>query len=533
MASAPRKHKRITPTLVAVDAADVSAPIEAPAPVAPAEAAGVVVEELEVVAKAVKQLQPLKVVMNSGYLAALLPDARILVFDHKALLCETSIAHLCEPKELLSLQLRESDPVIAASNGRVFFFHRSMAAWFSFATSSTEEELLLASLLGTKDFEAKFVNFVESREADPQHFREWPGSRKGSRGRLCSQFPSLRSLADLPNLSSSLADESLSSLWDLSKEVSQSISRLPEADRRVVGVVNFDELLWARCLFDSRAVSVEMQVDIEIPGVSFPSRVVCLAPEVDLLNHSHMGTCAPPYFDHERRKLIVKLAAQTGAGREVCLSYGPLQNWELLFYYGFCPAVNPHDRLVINVDLPDESTAEREVVLQLHGVPTEVALRPPPVEVGSGWCTLGLLPAQLLRCFRVLLGEIGSFDVDAAPGEGHMLELDLQCFAAMEELLVGLLEPLQGPEEQPSWWPIYGPRIEAFRASQRQLIEGNLQQLKELTRRFLQPNKKPRLAEQEMELQMLASFNPEHQSNLIALRRVARAPRPTLKAEDD
>jgi hypothetical protein len=59
MASAPRKRKRITPTLVAVDAADVSAPIEAPAPVAPA-AAGVVVE-LEVVAKAVKQLQPLKV----------------------------------------------------------------------------------------------------------------------------------------------------------------------------------------------------------------------------------------------------------------------------------------------------------------------------------------------------------------------------------------------------------------------------------------------------------------------------------------
>jgi len=61
MASAPRKRKCITPTLVAVDAADVSAPIEAPAPVAPAEAAGVVVEELEVVAKAVKQLQPLKV----------------------------------------------------------------------------------------------------------------------------------------------------------------------------------------------------------------------------------------------------------------------------------------------------------------------------------------------------------------------------------------------------------------------------------------------------------------------------------------
>ena len=61
MASAPRKRKRITPTLVAVDAADdTSAPDAVDAPVA-AAAAGVVVEELEVVAKAVKQLQPLKV----------------------------------------------------------------------------------------------------------------------------------------------------------------------------------------------------------------------------------------------------------------------------------------------------------------------------------------------------------------------------------------------------------------------------------------------------------------------------------------
>lgn len=62
MASAPRKRKRITPTLVAVDAPDdTSAPdADTFAPVA-AAAAGVVVEELEVVAKAVKQLQPLKV----------------------------------------------------------------------------------------------------------------------------------------------------------------------------------------------------------------------------------------------------------------------------------------------------------------------------------------------------------------------------------------------------------------------------------------------------------------------------------------
>ena len=60
MASAPRKRKRITPTLVALDAAEnaeAKGALDAPL----ATAAPVVVEELEVVAKAVKQLQPLKV----------------------------------------------------------------------------------------------------------------------------------------------------------------------------------------------------------------------------------------------------------------------------------------------------------------------------------------------------------------------------------------------------------------------------------------------------------------------------------------
>lgn len=32
---------------------------------------------------------------------------------------------------------------------------------------------------------------------------------------------------------------------------------------------------------------------------------------------------------------------------QVCLSYGPLQNWELLFYYGFCPAVGSSNHLIV------------------------------------------------------------------------------------------------------------------------------------------------------------------------------------------
>ena len=36
-------------------------------------------------------------------------------------------------------------------------------------------------LAGLEDFESTFVNLAESREADPQHFREWPG-REGEEG---------------------------------------------------------------------------------------------------------------------------------------------------------------------------------------------------------------------------------------------------------------------------------------------------------------------------------------------------------------
>ena len=195
--AAVRKRKRITPTLLTAPAGPD--PSVTGAPLADVPTAVAVKfstsQELEVVSKAVKQLQPLKVVTNAGYMAVLLRDARILVFDHQAMLCETSIAHLCQPQELLSLQLRDSEPVISATKGRIFFFRRSVGQWFSFSSTTSEEELLLASVLGPKEFQSKFVSFAESPQADPQYFRE-----------LCSRLPSLRSLTDLPNLSAKLAD---------------------------------------------------------------------------------------------------------------------------------------------------------------------------------------------------------------------------------------------------------------------------------------------------------------------------------------
>ncbi|CAK0857702.1 unnamed protein product, partial [Prorocentrum cordatum] len=308
---------------------------------------------------------------------------------------------------------------------------------------------------------------------------------------------------------------SVASLWDLCRSAKDAVAALPEAAREALGgPVGFDDLLWARCLFDGRAVEVDLEAP---PGlraeageappngeegpaqqwvllgggvapqqarVACPRRVVCLAPVVDLLNHSANGACAPPHFCPQRRALVLASIARVATGAELCLSYGALQSWELLMYYGFCPRENLHDRLTLSLSPPDAgpSAAVREVLANLHGVPSEHALRPAAAAAeevaageGEGWDRLGIAPPQLLRCLRLFLAEDPErVDLSAAPGAACVLELDCQCLSAMEALLQGMAEPfgpLQAP--LPLWYPLHGAAVEAFRASQRALVAAN------------------------------------------------------------
>jgi len=208
------------------------------------------------------------------------------------------------------------------------------------------------------------------------------------------------------------------------------------------------------------------------------------------------------------------------AGADISICYGALQNWELLLYYGFCPETNPHDRIVICLDddVPESEeqkdqsgsavAAARQIVMQLHGIPTDHALwAPPPPGLGTvcpfskfviqeagagagaassmtagliGWQLLGPISPQLLRCLRVLLSEDGpqSVDVSAPPGAADLLPLDVRCLVTLEELLEGLLEPLQeGPSAAAAeslWWPHYCQLVVAFRRSQHALLSANV-----------------------------------------------------------
>ncbi|CAE8643870.1 unnamed protein product [Polarella glacialis] len=163
---------------------------------------------------------------------------------------------------------------------------------------------------------------------------------------------------------------------------------------------------------------------------------------------------------------------------------------EMLMYYGFCPEANPHDRLTLDISVPDgPRAAEIEVMLRLYGMSTEHSLRPAVIRPGEDsaepplgvWAALGLLPPQLFRCLRLFLSEdLDLLDLDAAPGQGGQLEVDLQVLATIEELLQGLLTPLVDESDRttsssrPLWWPFFGDIVQAFRASQRDLLEANL-----------------------------------------------------------
>merc|ERR1711862_92781 len=178
--------------------------------------------------------------------------------------------------------------------------------------------------------------------------------------------------------------------------------------------------------------------------------------------------------------------AGVAAGRELCLCYGPLQNFELLLYYGFCLQDNPHDRLTVSMDPPPaEDSYDREVLLQLRGIPTEHVLLPgahmsqeSPAGSSMSWASIGCLPPQLLRCLRILLATSPeSVDVDVAPGagesNGEMLSLDLYCLDVLDGLLASLAAPFsQSTEDKPLplWWPEYGDAVSAFHASQMKLI---------------------------------------------------------------
>lgn len=88
----------------------------------------------------------------------------------------------------------------------------------------------------------------------------------------------------------------------------------------------------------------------------------------------------------------------------------------------------------------------------------------------------------------LLAEDASSVSLNAAPGGLGLLQLDLSCASALEELmseLVASYVPLER-QAQPFWWPSYGWAVDKFRKSQHQLAAANLSAASSLRRQLEQ-----------------------------------------------
>eukprot|EP00392_Amoebophrya_sp_AT5.2_P007650 g7665.t1 len=267
-----------------------------------------------------------------------------------------------------------------------------------------------------------------------------------------------------------------------------------------------------------------------IDGELFPEvRVTCLVPVADFLNHDRKSPLGVPRFERVAQAapedepcFVLTTAASFGTsttstssmsgGRtatQLTLNYGPLQNWELLFYYGFCFERNGADTL--QLELGESDDAEQMLLLNLHEVTTDHVLAFPrpeqellqgeemqqvAPEASSGKKIRWPLAPKLLICLRVFHG-VATADLNDCTWEKNAErgECDLQiCDVLLEEVFGNLLIPeedellttvMTATNRMWDAHPVYGLLAKRFRESQRKLVRANIQALENFKEQIL------------------------------------------------
>jgi hypothetical protein len=110
-------------------------------------------------------------------------------------------------------------------------------------------------------------------------------------------------------------------------------------------------LEWAQAVFDSRAFNLNDGGRV----------VLVLAPVADMVNHDVTSDILTKRLDHQTGDFEMETGAALTAddvGRELVMSYGPLQNWELLQSYGFVLEDNDNERLPFPLAVASETSLE-------------------------------------------------------------------------------------------------------------------------------------------------------------------------------
>ncbi|KAG5497782.1 hypothetical protein GH5_02572 [Leishmania sp. Ghana 2012 LV757] len=209
----------------------------------------------------------------------------------------------------------------------------------------------------------------------------------------------------------------------------------------------WEHLLWAQSTFDSRAFSLNVDGAV----------VMALVPLADMVNHSNRTDVLVRKVEPSGGPFTMQVgAALTAAdvGRELWMSYGPLQNWELLQHYGFVLGPdNVHDKLPFPLALPAEAG-------EPEGESGDAKEAPAPFscegDTASGWdgrrlalmrryalclprrCWIphnGVPPAALLALLRVQLAHANEFDIMESRRYGPFEPLSPSTEAAVVSLV--------------------------------------------------------------------------------------------------
>ncbi|KPA82978.1 hypothetical protein ABB37_02719 [Leptomonas pyrrhocoris] len=209
----------------------------------------------------------------------------------------------------------------------------------------------------------------------------------------------------------------------------------------LLAAFSWDHLAWAQSTFDSRAFNLNVDGAV----------VMALVPLADMINHTNRTDVLIRKVEPNGGSFTMQVgAALTAAdvGRELWMSYGPLQNWELLQHYGFVLGCdNVHDKLPFPFSLPVLSELGEAEEAETEGVSEDCSGDHAASSVD--WDTRR---RNLLRRYALCLPGRCWIGYDGVPPPALLALLRVQLaqaeeFAVMERHLYGPFTPLSAQTE--------------------------------------------------------------------------------------
>lgn len=242
-------------------------------------------------------------------------------------------------------------------------------------------------------------------------------------------------------------------------------------------VFTFDNFRWAQATFDSRAFNLNHRGQV----------VLAMSPVADMLNHALHTDVLTREIQGDAFILSVGAGItdeDVASERELWMSYGPLQSWELLMSYGFIfretdlPNENDRIPLLLQLDVDpsrvvlgddeedDGNAAEKLKVLREYARRRKALIERyhldlPSSSAANFWIGSSGTPCPaLLALLRLQLAEIEEFDmldddaddVSSAPSyrvfSSSCRSLDIRVLGTLRQLLKGLLDEMSSSVDE-------------------------------------------------------------------------------------